>query len=88
MKIKKGFVLRNMGDQFVVVAVGAAAQQFRGMLRLNAMGAEIWNRIAAGTDEDALVAGLAEEYDAPAGQIAADVGRILATLREVGALDE
>lgn len=88
MKIKKGFILRKMGDQFVVVAVGAAAQQFGGMLRLNAMSAEIWNRIAAGIEERELICGLAAEYDAPAEQITADVRRILAALREVGALDE
>lgn len=41
MKIKQGFLLRRMADQFIVVAVGAAAQEFPGMMRLNGSGAFI-----------------------------------------------
>ena len=40
MKIKKGFVLRDVAGRSVVVATGAAAQKFRGMVMLNDTGRE------------------------------------------------
>ena len=41
MKIKKGFVLRDVAGRSVVVATGAAAKRFRGMVMLNETGKEI-----------------------------------------------
>ena len=41
MKIKKGFVLRDVAGRSVVVATGAAAKKFRGMIMLNDTGKEI-----------------------------------------------
>lgn len=39
MKIKNGFILRNVSDAYVVVAVGEAAKDFNGMITLNETGA-------------------------------------------------
>ena len=36
MKIKNGFVLRDVGGQAVVIAVGEASKTFHGMINLNA----------------------------------------------------
>ena len=38
MKIKNGFVLRDVGGQAVVIAVGEASKTFHGMINLNATG--------------------------------------------------
>ena len=42
MKIKKGFVLRDVAGRSVVVATGTAAKKFRGMIILNDTGKDIW----------------------------------------------
>ena len=41
MKIKNGFVLRDVGGQAVVIAVGEARKTFHGMIILNASGNEM-----------------------------------------------
>ncbi len=87
MKIKQGFLLRRMADQFVVVAVGAAAQEFPGMMRLNGSGAFIWKQLEREVDENTVIRSVLEEYDVPEEQAAADVRRWIAQLRETGALD-
>lgn len=87
MKIKQGFLLRRMADQFVVVAVGAAAQEFPGMMRLNGSGAFIWKQLEREVDENTVIRAVLEEYDVPEEQAAADVRRWIAQLRETGALD-
>ena len=51
MKIKKGFVLRDVAGRSVVVATGAAAKKFRGMIMLNDTGKEIWIRLQKGMDQ-------------------------------------
>ena len=43
MKIKKGFVLENVGGSYIAVAVGDRAKSFNGVVRLNSTGAFIWN---------------------------------------------
>ncbi|MGM9613151.1 MAG: PqqD family protein [Butyricicoccus sp.] len=87
MKIKQGFLLRRMGDQFVVVAVGAAAQIFSGMMRLNGTGAFIWKQLEQETDEGQIICAVLEEYAVAEERAAADVRRLIAQFRQTGALD-
>ena len=42
MKIKKGFVLRVVGGENVVVPVGEMSKSFHGMINLNETGAFLW----------------------------------------------
>lgn len=55
MKIKNGFVLRDVGGQAVVIAVGEASKTFHGMINLNVTGKEIWQGIESGLDVDQMV---------------------------------
>ena len=55
MKIKKGFVLRDVAGRSVVVATGAAAKKFRGMIMLNDTGKEIWIRLQKGMDQEEII---------------------------------
>lgn len=52
---KKGFLLRRQGTAYMVVALGEAAQQFNGMIRLNGTGARYWKELEQGATEDHLV---------------------------------
>lgn len=63
MKIKPGFILRQLAGENVVVPVGAAGASFNGMIRLNDTGALLWKELAAGTDEETLVQKLMEACD-------------------------
>lgn len=42
MKIKKGFVLRTVGGENVVVPIGEMGKNFHGMINLNETGAFLW----------------------------------------------
>ena len=46
MKIKDGFVLRQVAGQGVVIATGEASKEFSGMVKLNGTGSFIWERVA------------------------------------------
>ena len=47
MKIKKGFVKRNIAGSEIVVTVGKTAAEFNGMITLNESGAFFWDCMAA-----------------------------------------
>ena len=43
MRIKKGFVVREIAGQSIVVALGGANKVFNGMIKLNETGRIIWD---------------------------------------------
>jgi hypothetical protein len=64
MKIKKGFVLEEVGDSYLACATGKLAKNFSALVRLNETGAFLWRQLEArDMTVDALATVLAEEYD-------------------------
>ena len=88
MKIKEGFLLRQVGENQIVVPVGSQSVDFRCIITLNETGAFIWQKLQNPCTEEDLVAALVAEYDAPQDVIAADVQTYVAALREKNLLDE
>ncbi len=62
LKIKKGFLLRRLGDEYMAVAIGEASKNFNGMIRLNETGAFYWEIIEKGTTEEELLEKTLERY--------------------------
>ena len=62
MKIKDGFILRQVAGQTVVLPVGADLD-LNMMITLNDTGAFLWEKLQSDTDKAALVAALLGEYD-------------------------
>lgn len=88
MKIKEGFLLRQVGDNNVVVPVGAQTVDFRCILTLNEVGAFLWEKMAVECTVTDLVEALLAEYDVTADIATVDVERYVASLREKNLLDE
>lgn len=62
MKIKEGFLLRQVAGQTVVLPTGGELD-LNMMITLNGTGAFLWELLQTETDEAALVAALLGEYD-------------------------
>lgn len=86
MKLKDGFVTHEMGGEQIMVATGAA--DFSGLVRSNATAAFIVECLKEETTREAIIDKMLASYDASAEVIAADVDKVLATLRGINALDE
>ena len=63
MKIKEGFILREIAGSFVVVPVGQNLVDFSSMITLNETGAFLWKQIELGADEELVVKALMDEYE-------------------------
>lgn len=88
MKIKEGFLLRQVGDNHIVVPVGTQRVDFRCIITLNDTGAFIWQQLQTPCTKEDIVSAMLAEYDAPAELVSSDVDVYLSALREKGLLDE
>ena len=86
MKMKDGFVLRKIANQYMAVPVGARAKELHGMIGLNETGAFIWERLADGQPQEAIVQALCEAYEVDEAAATASVQNFCQTLRQEGVL--
>ena len=88
MKIKDGFVLRQVVDNYVVVAVGDAVMDFSGMISLNETGAFFWHQLEKGVTEEEMVQALLSEYDVPEEVARRDAAMYLQKLKDAGLVED
>ena len=87
MKIKEGFMLRNVADNYVVVPVGKASLEFKGLINLNHVGACIWKCLEHDTTLIDVVNKVAEEYGIDKEIANRDVTMFINKLTEANLLD-
>lgn len=90
MKVKKGFELRDVCGEKVIIAQGIENLDFSKLISLNESAALLWETIQdapAFTAED-LTARLMQEYDVTPEQAAADVQSIIQTWSEQGLIEK
>lgn len=81
MKIKDGFVLRDVANQTMVIAVGEASKSFKGMIKMNHTSKEIWNYIKEGLDVDQMVLKMNKMYDVDKEILKKDILHIIEILK-------
>ena len=84
MKIKDGFILREVAGNYIVVAVGDAVKNFNGVINLNETGAFLWKILEKGGDSESLTSALLGEYDVAEEIAKADVEAFITKLTEAG----
>jgi hypothetical protein len=89
MRIKKGFVLREVCGERVIVGEGLGAINFGKMLALNESAGWLWKQAQAMGDftVDALADKLCEEYDIDADTARKDVADIIAEWEIVNVIE-
>lgn len=89
MKIKNGFVLRQVCGENVIVGEGLGAIDFGKMLALNETAAWLWQQAVAMGDftVDALAQKLCDEYEVSLDEAKADVKSIVDEWQNVGVLE-
>lgn len=87
MKIKEGFVLRQVADTWVVMPLGQQSLDFDGMLTLNDTGALLWKTLEKGGDREAMADALTAEYEVARDAALRDVDVFLGKLQETGCVE-
>ena len=86
MKIKEGFVLREVAGNYIVVAVGSGVKTFNGMIQLNDTGALLWKQLEQGAEKDQLVDAMIKEYNVEKSVAECDVDEFIGSLKEANLL--
>ncbi len=86
MKIKDGFILRDVAGSYIVVPVGSQTLDFRCMITLNETGAFLWQQLQQEQEATALVEALLAEYEVEPDVAKADVDRFVESLQEADLL--
>lgn len=87
MKIKNGFLLRQVGEQNVVVAVGEESRDFNGIIRLNDTGRFLWEKLQSEITESGLVCAMLLEYDIDEATAKNDIADFIDSLKEANLLE-
>lgn len=87
MKIKKGFVAKEIAGQYVVVALGAASKIFNGIIKLNDSGKFIWDMLEKGAETEDIVNALLGEYDVDRETAQRDVEKFIGELKGANILE-
>lgn len=88
MKIKEGFMLREVAGNFVVVPVGEASKNFKGIINLNGIGAFIWKALEENVTEEKVVDLVFNTYEVDKERASIDVHHYIEQLRKNNFLDE
>jgi len=87
MKIKSGFIVRELAGEYVVVALGEASKIFNGIIKLNDTGKFIWDGLTIGKEKEAIILDMLKEYDVERAQLEADYDRFVETLKGANILE-
>lgn len=63
MKVKDGFVLREICGENIIIPTGEATMQFNGLMTINEVGVSLWKLLSSNVSFDDLVKGILDEYD-------------------------
>lgn len=80
LKLDKEYVLRQIGNDYIIVPVGKAALNFNGMITVNETGAFLWEQLLKGTDKEGLLRTLMETYEVTPEDAERDIDEFLDVL--------
>ncbi len=88
MKVKNGFIVREVAGSQIVIAVGERAKEFSGIIRLNETGLFLWNCLSEETNVEKMVEALTSEYEVGKDEAQRDIGIFVKTLEDAGILEK
>ncbi|MBO5870579.1 MAG: PqqD family protein [Clostridia bacterium] len=86
MKIKDGFVLRQVASSYVVMNIGGELS-FNKMITLNESGALIWNALADGLSAEEAAKRITSEYEVSYEVALNDVNSFIEKMKEAGVIE-
>ena len=89
MNISKDWVVTELEEDYIAVPVGQNASDFNGIVKMNRIGKEIWDRLSDGLSEEQIAKSFIEKYNGLSYEKAlSDVQRITKELQAEGFFKE
>ena len=88
MKVKKGFELRNICGENIIIAHGVENIDFTKVITLNESAAYLWNQVVGKNFTEAdMVKLMLDEYEVKEPQVQEDVKSLVASWKEAGLVE-
>lgn len=85
MRIKPGFMLHQIGEEYIVMHDGSTNVDFSRIINLNRTAAYLWQRFhGEDFDSEVLTLALTERYDVNPGQARLDADAFILSLQRCG----
>jgi len=88
VKLKKGYLVREIADCHIVVPIGERVIEFKGIMTLNNTGSFIWNCLTNDISYSQLLSSILDEYEIDEATAKADLDEFLNAARGSGVLEE
>ena len=85
-RLKDGFIIREIGNQFMAVPVGKQTSEIHGMIALSESGKLLWESLQKGAAVEDLTAILLQNYEVEETVARKDAESFIKALAEQGAL--
>lgn len=80
MKVKDGFVLREVCGENVIVPTGKRSVEFNGIINVNELGVFLWEKLQEECSLDQLANYVLEEYEATKEEVVKDIEEFIEVL--------
>ena len=88
MKLKYEFIIRELGDRYVAVAVGEHAEDFSALIKMTKSGKIMMEMLQKETTEEEMLSALMEKYEGTEEFFREQIGKFVTGLRNAGAIEE
>lgn len=88
MKIKDGYILKEVAGANIVIATGAQKMNFNGIMTFNSVGADVFNMLDGTNTVEDIAKKIADDYGVPYERVKTDVENLIIKMREHNLLDE
>ncbi len=87
MKIKDGFMLREVAGQWVVIPLGERVVEFNGIMTLSESGALLWKQMEQNITEEELLKVILAEYSVDEETAREDISEFIKKINTAGLLE-
>ena len=88
MKIKDGYILRQVAGNSIVIAVGEEALNFNGIITINGSGTFLWEKLAEGASKSELLDAMLSEYNIDSETAKKDIDEFISKLEKANLVDD
>lgn len=88
MKIKDGFILKDVAGSKIVIATGDAKLSFNGVITFNSVGAEIFNLLDGTNTDEEIIGKIASDYNVDIAIVEKDFYALIEKLKAHKMLDD
>ncbi len=88
MRIKDGFILKDVAGSKIVIATGDQRLNFNGVMTFNEVGAQVFNMLDGTRTIDEIAKAIAEEYSVSEEVVKKDVIRLIEKMKGQGLIEE